>query len=372
MKEKDILGIIVCNMHDDLIPQMTESRTIGSIPFGGRYRMIDFALSNMKNSGITDVGLVPSKNYQSLMNHVGNGQEWDMSRKNGGLSILPPYAGERGVYRGRMEALYGVREYIKRSNASTVVLSDSDVVANIDLRPVIKQHEQSGADITLVYKRTDVFKEKKQSAALFFNEQGRLLDLYLNPELEGRQNIYLDIAIIKKQLLDELIAECASKDEHSFVHSVLMAKKGMLNIRGYLFEGWCNKLTGMKNYMDANMALLDPEVRRSLFPTERPIYTRVRDKVSAIYGEKAEVKNTLVADGCSVNGEAKDSVLFRGVQISEGAEVKHCVLMHDTKVGEGAKLEWVITDKNVVIAPGTELKGSEKYPLYLPKGTFAD
>ena len=366
---RDTLGIIVCNMHDDLIPQLTANRTLGSIPFGGRYRMIDFALSNMTNSGIYDVGLVPSKNYQSLMNHVGNGQEWDMSRKNGGLSILPPYAGERGVYRGRMEALYGIREYIKASKAETVVLSDSDVVANIDLRPVIEEHEKSGADITLVYKRSEVFREKKQCAALFFNDCGKLLDLYLNPELEGTQNIYLDIAIIKKPLLDELIAECASKNEHSFVNSVLMQKKGVLNIRGYRFDGWCNKLTGLRNYLDASLALLDKDVRKSLFPKERPIYTRVRDEVSAKYGESAKVKNTLVTDGCHIYGEVEKSVIFRGAVIEKDAKVKGCVLMHNTFVGENCDLEWVITDKNVVIPAGTHLAGSEKYPLYIPKDT---
>ncbi|MBR5872179.1 MAG: glucose-1-phosphate adenylyltransferase subunit GlgD [Oscillospiraceae bacterium] len=365
---RDILGIIVCNMHDDLVPQLTANRTLGSIPFGGRYRMIDFALSNMTNSGIYDVGLVPSKNYQSLMNHVGNGQEWDMSRKNGGLSILPPYAGERGVYRGRMEALYGVREYIKASDAKTVVLSDSDVVANIDLRPVIKQHEESGADITLVYKRSEIFRDKK-CAALFFNEYGKLLDLYLNPELDGIQNIYLDIAIIKKPLLDELIAECASKNEHSFVNSVLMQKKSVLNIRGYQFDGYCNKLTGLRNYLDSNLALLNPEVRKSLFPMERPIYTRVRDEVSARYGENAKVSETLVTDGCSIDGEVEKTVVFRGATIEKGAKVKGCVLMHNTFVGEGCDLQWVITDKNVVIPAGTHLAGSPKYPLYIPKDT---
>ena len=366
---RDILGIIVCNMHDDLVPQLTANRTLGSIPFGGRYRMIDFALSNMTNSGIYDVGLVPSKNYQSLMNHVGNGQEWDMSRKNGGLSILPPYAGERGVYRGRMEALYGIREYIKASDAANVVLSDSDVVANIDLRPIIREHEESGADITLVYKRSEVFREKKQCAALFFDECGKLLDLYLNPELDGVQNIYLDIAIIKKPLLDELIAECASKDEHSFVHSVLMQKKDVLNIRGYKFDGYCNKLTGLRNYLDSSLALLDPEVRKSLFPAERPIYTRVRDQVSAKYGENAKVSEALVTDGCHVDGEVEKTVLFRGATIEKGAKVKGCVLMHNTFVGENCELEWVITDKNVVIPAGTHLAGSEKYPLYIPKDT---
>ena len=268
-----------------------------------------------------------------------------------------------------MEALYGVREYIKASDAKTVVLSDSDVVANIDLRPVIRQHEESGADITLVYKRSEVFREKKQCAALFFDECGKLLDLYLNPELEGTQNIYLDIAIIKKPLLDELIAECASKNEHSFVNSVLMQKKGVLNIRGYLFDGYCNKLTGLRNYLDASLALLQPEVRKSLFPAERPIYTRVRDQVSAKYGENAKVSESLVTDGCHVDGEIEKTVLFRGATIEKDAKVKGCVLMHNTFVGEGCDLQWVITDKNVVIPAGTHLAGSEKYPLYIPKDT---
>lgn len=369
MNEHGILGIIICNMHDELLSEITAHRTIGSVPFGGRYRMIDFALSNMANSDIRDVGVVPSRNYQSLLDHLGSGQEWDMARKNGGLCVLPPYGHGSGVYSGRMQAIDGIEEFIKQSSADLVVLSDSDVVANIDLAPVLRQHEETDADITLVYKYTDVFPEGRECVTLDFGSDGRLKELLIKPELLGKQNIYLDIAVIKKPLLEKLISESKSRDEHSFVRFVLKGKAPVLNIRGFCFDGWSNKLTGLKNYLDSNLALLDPEVRASLFPADRPIYTRVRDEVPAKYGKAAEVENSLITDGCVIEGKAENSVICRGARIEKGAVVSGCVLMHNTVVGAGAVLRNVITDKNVVISAGEQLSGSSKYPLYIAKGT---
>lgn len=369
MNEHGILGIIICNMHDELLSEITAHRTIGSVPFGGRYRMIDFSLSNMANSGIQDVGVVPSRNYQSLLDHLGTGQEWDMTRKNGGLCVLPPYGYASGVYDGRMQAIAGIEEFVKKSSADLVVLSDSDVVANIDLAPVLKQHEETDADITLVYKYTDVFPEGRECVTLNFGSDGRLKDLLIKPEISGKQNIYLDIAVIKKPLLEKLISESKSRDEHSFVRFVLKGKAPVLNIRGFCFDGWSNKLTGLKNYMDSNMALLDPEVRASLFPADRPIYTRVRDEVPSRYGKYAEVSNSLITDGCVIDGKVENSIVFRGAKIEKGAVVSGCVLMHNTVVKAGAVLHSVITDKNVVISDGEELAGSPRYPLYIAKGT---
>lgn len=368
MNEHGILGVIICNMHDELLSEITAHRTIGSVPFGGRYRMIDFSLSNMANSGIQDVGVVPSRNYQSLIDHLGSGQEWDMARKNGGLCILPPFGSGGGVYDGRMQAIAGIENFIRKSPADLVVLSDSDVVANIDLAPVLKQHAETSADITLVYKYTDVFPEGRECVTLGFDEHGRLNEVLCKPELFGKQNIYLDIAVIKKSLLEQLISESKSRDEHSFVRFVLNGKASVLNIRGYCFDGWSNKLTGLKNYMDSNLALLRPEVRSSLFPPERPIYTRVRDEVSARYGDSAEVENSLITDGCIIDGKVENSIIFRGARIEKGAVVSCCVLMHNTVVKSGAVLRHVITDKNVVISSDEQLSGSEKYPLYIPKG----
>ena len=262
-----------------------------------------------------------------------------------------------------------IENFIRKSTADLVVLSDSDVVANIDLAPVLKQHAETSADITLVYKYTDVFPEGRECVALNFGDDGRLKDLLMRPELSGKQDIYLDIAVIKKSLLEQLISESKSRDEHSFVRFVLKGKASVLNIRGYCFDGWSNKLTGLKNYMDSNLALLNPAVRASLFPAERPIYTRVRDEVSARYGSFAEVENSLITDGCVIDGKVENSVIFRGARIEKGAVVSGCVLMHNTVVKSGAVLRHVITDKNVVVSSGEQLSGSEKYPLYIPKGT---
>lgn len=370
MNERNVLGIVVCNMHDELISELTAHRTLGSVPFGGRYRLIDFALSNMVNSGIRDVAVVPSIHYQSLLNHLGSGREWDLARKIGGLSILPPYgrSSSAGVYHGRMEALANIEDYIEASPAETVVLSDSDVIANIDFRPAIAEHLGIGADITLLYKKAEVAPDMHAYNALFFDENGRLADLSISPELSGEQNVYLDIAILRKPLLDELVQESIRHNEHSFLRSVLMGKKEVLNIRGFFCPGWGDKVNSLADFFHANMALLRPEVRASLFPKDRPIYTKVRDEVSARYGLASEVSDTLVTDGCIIDGSVSDSVLFRGVRIEKGAVVRGCVLMHNTHVSSGAVLENVITDKNVVITENRILSGAENSPVYIQKG----
>jgi len=371
MKERKLLGLILGNVHDELLSEMTENRTLGSVPFGGRYRMIDFMLSAMANAGIVDVGIVPRSNYQSLIDHLGNGREWDLSRKLGGLCILPPFGRvQSGIYRGRMEALAGVQDYIARSGAQTVVLTDSDLVANIDLSPAIEAHEASGADITLLYKHTAVGGDCRDYQSLFFDGEGRLTDMLLTPDASGEQNLYLDTAIIRKPLLDELITDSIRHNEHSFTKSVLMAKKDALNIRGFRCVGYSAKVTSMKQYFKANMDLISPEVRASLFPKERPVYTHVRDEVSARYGLDAEVSGCLVTDGCNIDGRVENSIIFRGVNIAKGAVVRNCVLMHNTVVSAGARLEYVVTDKNVVISENTALSGAASYPVYISKGSI--
>lgn len=371
MKERKILGLILSNVHDELLSDMTEKRTLGSVPFGGRYRLIDFTLSAMANAGIVDVGVVPRSNYQSLIDHLGSGREWDLSRKLGGLCILPPFGrGGSGIYRGRMEALAGVKDYIRRSGAETVVLTDCDMVTNLDLAPAIEAHSASGADITLLYKRDTLTADSSHDyQSLFFDGAGRLTDMLLVPRTTGEQNLFMDTAIIRKPLLDDLIEDSIRHNEQSFARSVLMAKKDVLNIRGFRCTGYSTRVTSMRHYFRASMDLLSPEVRDSLFPKERPIYTHVRDEVSAKYGLDAEVSNCLVTDGCIIDGRVENSIIFRGVRVAKGAVVKNCVLMHNTVVSAGARLEYIITDKNVTVSENTALSGAETYPVYIAKGS---
>ena len=184
---KKILGIIFANMHENVVPELTRQRTMGSVMFGARYRLIDFTLSNMANSGVDEVGIITKSNYQSLLDHLGSGREWDMARKNGGLHLLPPFSNlTSGMYRGRLEALYGISDFIKCSDADYVIMSDCDVVTSLDYNKVFDAHIKSGADITAVYSTANLDLEAAEhSNILGIDETGRVNNVLIDPQISG-------------------------------------------------------------------------------------------------------------------------------------------------------------------------------------------
>lgn len=366
------LGIVFSNMHDHMLSEITEKRTMGSIPFGGRYRLIDFVLSNMVNSGISDVGVITKSNYQSLMDHLGTGREWDLTRKRGGLCILPPFGhSAAGIYRGRLEALAGIQSYIRHNDAEYVVLADCDVVANVDFTDALNQHLQNHADITVIYKRDTVADDQTMDTTVFrLDENGMVNEVLIHPEIKGEDNVYLDFCILSKELLEKLISEGMSRSIYSFKQGVLQQKCNKLRIFAWKFEGYSAKINSIRSYYKANMQLMDPEVRRQLFPRERPIYTKVRDEVPAKYGLDAKAEGCLLADGSIIEGTVENSIIFRGVHIGKNAVVKNCILMQDTVVSDKVVLDHVITDKNVVIREGRTLVGYETYPLVIAKDSI--
>lgn len=372
MISEKTLGIVFSNMHDHMLSEITEQRTMGSVPFGGRYRLIDFVLSNMANSGISDVGVITKSNYQSLMDHLGTGREWDLTRKRGGLSILPPFGhASAGIYRGRLEALSGVLTYIKHSDAKYVILADCDVVANIDFSEIMKAHIEKAADITVVYKRDTVADEQvMDTTVLRLDENNLVNEVLIHPPVQGEDNIYLNFAIVAKDALEKLITEGTSRSVYSFAKGVLQDKCNKMRIYAWQFDGYCTKINSIRSYYKANMQLLDPQVRAQIFPRERPIYTKVRDEVPAKYGLSAEAGGSMIADGAIIDGTVENSIIFRGVHIGKGAVVKNCILMQDTMVSENVSLDHVITDKNVVIRAGRTMVGPESYPVIIAKNSI--
>lgn len=372
MISEKTLGIVFSNMHDHMLSEITEQRTMGSVPFGGRYRLIDFVLSNMANSGISDVGVITKSNYQSLMDHLGTGREWDLTRKRGGLSILPPFGhANAGIYRGRLEALSGVLTYIKHSDAKYVILADCDVVANIDFSEIMKAHIEKAADITVVYKRDTVADEQvMDTTVLRLDENNLVHEVLIHPPVQGEDNIYLNFAIVAKDALEKLITEGTSRSVYSFAKGVLQDKCNKMRIYAWQFDGYCTKINSTRSYYKANMQLLDPQVRAQLFPRERPIYTKVRDEVPAKYGLSAEAGGSMIADGAIIDGTVENSIIFRGVHIGKGAVVRNCILMQDTMVSENVSLDHVITDKNVVIRAGRTMVGPESYPVIIAKNSI--
>lgn len=366
----NVLGLVFANMHDTTLGDMTKNRTMGSVMFGGRYRLIDFPLSNMVNSGISEVGVITKSNYQSLLDHLGSAREWDLARKKGGLYILPPFGNvESTLYRGRIEALYGAMSFIKHSRAKYVILSDCDVVTNIDYKPIVAAHIESGADITAVA-HTGVYSSDDIKTSTVFNVDAdkNVTSVLINPDISGTCTTSLNVFVMSMDFLIETVNDAMARGNVSFERYILQEKCRELKIKIYEYDNYFSKLNSPESYFKSNMALLEPENARKLFVPKRSIYTKVSDNAPVKYDLDSKVSNSLIADGCIIEGEVENSVLFRGVKVGKGAKVKNCILMQGTVVGDNAELNYLITDKNVSICENHILTSSPQYPMYVGKG----
>ena len=366
----NVLGLVFANMHDGTLGDLTEKRTMGSVLFGGRYRLIDFPLSNMVNSGISQIGVITKSNYQSLLDHLGSAREWDLARKKGGLYIIPPFGNvDSKLYRGRIEALYGALGFIKKSLADHIIIADCDIITNMNFKPIVKQHVESGADITVV-SHTGVYysDDIKKSTVFNVGDDGYVKSVLIQPDISGTCTTSLNIFVMSKEFLVDMIQDAIARGNVSFEKDILQAKCGELKIMTYEYADYFSKITNLQSYFKANMELLNSENARKLYMPKRPIYTKVSDNAPAKYDLDCSVKNSLVADGCIIEGEVENSILFRGVKIGKGAKVKNCILMQGTVVGDNAEINYLITDKNVTISDNHILTSAPSYPMYVGKG----
>ena len=370
----EALGVIFPNSYDGLVPELVKERLMASIPFASRYRLVDFVLSSMARAGIDNVSLIARENYLSLMDHLGSGREWDLARKNGGLNIIPPYAQkEIKVYDGRVEALESIKSFLVSQKEKYVVMSDSNIVANINFGEIIDAHKKSGADITIVYRKQEIPENFKKPLGtnhdLYYTlevEGNRVTQLFVNSKREGEVNFSMNMYVIERELLIRLIDEAYVLGFTCFERDVIAPQIDMLDIQGYCYEGYVALIHDMKSYFDENMKLLKAENLEGLFGPG-PIWTKIRDDNPTRYIKGAKVSNVMASDGCVIEGEVENSVLFRGVKVGKGAKVKNCVLMQDTVVGDGANLEYVITDKDVTITSGKSLVGTDTFQVFVAK-----
>ncbi len=364
------IGVIFSNMHEENVPELVRRRTMASIPFGGRYRIVDFALSNMVNSNITTVGLVASNNYRSLIDHIGSGKDWDLARKDGGLILLPPFSEKNDkLYTTRLEALSSLTGFLSRRSEKYVVLTDCDGIAKYDFADIIEYHENKNAEITLV---THYGKVGNRSDFLLVdaNEEGRVTEIKHTPHVtEGtKANIFINLMVINREFLLSIVEDAIAHGFTSFGNDILVKQYATLKIYAYDFKGYYGGIDSMAAYYKHNMDLLDKEVRDELFG-DRNIYTKVRDSAPSKYGEEAIVTNSLISDGCVIDGVVENSILFRGVKVAKGAVIKNSIVMQDNYIGENTSLNCVITDKNVVISDRKTLSGCSTLPYFIQKGT---
>ncbi|MGM0499233.1 MAG: glucose-1-phosphate adenylyltransferase subunit GlgD [Bacillota bacterium] len=368
----NVMAIINNALDESFLDKLTGHRSLASVPFGARYRLIDFPLSNMVNSGVTNVGLLLQTKYRSLMDHIGFGKAWDLDRKRNGLFILPPahiYQANR-AYKGDLQNFASNIDYIKRSNQEYVIVGSPSVVANIDYRDAFKYHVENKNDITIIYRELDVFRRDTTYTVINTDDNDRIIDMKVNPKKNYYKKISLQRYIMKKDLLLDIIDDCISKGEWDFVKNAIIGNLKNLEVYGYPFHSYAAVINSINGYYKSNLELLKPNVWQDLFLKNGPIYTKPKDESPTAYKNGVIAKNILAANGCSIKGEVKNSVFFRGVKVHPGAVIKNSIVMQKSIIGEGAYLENVILDKGVQITAGKSLKGDTNLPMIIAKNTI--
>lgn len=368
------LGIIFPNIYDELVPELTGERLMASIPFASRYRIIDFVLSSMVNCGIDNIAVLVRKNYFSLLDHLGSGREWDLTRKNGGLTIFPPFAEKNmDVSSGKVSMIANLSGFLKSQKEKYVILSDANIASNFDFNALLNAHIDSEADVTVAYIKEElpksIMETEEITKCMYYTldmEGTRIKKININSQEKGIQNFSMNLYVFEREKLIKLINEALIGGGIYLERDVLVPQLDTLNVHGYEYKQYAARIDSLKSYFDESMKLLDNENLDALFGGN-PIYTKVRDDNPTRYITGACAKNVMVADGCVIEGEIENSILFRGVKVGKGAKVKNSILMQDTIVEEGANVDYVITDKKVKITKGKELKGTSTFPVFIAK-----
>ncbi len=368
---KDVMGLIYTGENDSRLRELTVTRAIAAMPVAGRYRVIDFLVSSMVNGGMKNIGVITQKNYHSLMDHLGSGKEWDLHGKNDGLHILPPFLTREnvGLYPGLLDALRSNNNFLIRSKQETLVLSNSTIIYNAHLDDLVQFYRDTSADVTLMYTKDPTMKRDEYGTYLSLDKSGNVTDMEVQPTHPAYDDVYMGVLVIKRELLRDLVDKAVSHGLHSLDRDVLLrlVQDKSAKINACEYKGKCWLIDSVQSYFRFNMEILDPKLRKRLFRDELPVFTKVRDEMPACYGDNATVINSLVADGCQIEGTVENSVLFRGVKIAPGAYVKNCIIMQDGQAHEGAYIENCILDKQAVIKRNARLIGPEAYPIVIGK-----
>ena len=371
---KNTLGIIIGFDSNNDLRELSEHRPVASMPFGGRYRVIDFMMSNLVNSGCYQVAVLMRDKYQSLLDHLGSGKDWDLSRKRGGMFLLPPnaFAPKSSPlvtenYRTSLEALGSISDMLNKNKSEHVLICSADIVANIPLDEVMKEHKKSEADVTIVCTK---------------NPEGGAFDMFLDlsprHEVEDIRNgdnmggkckyKSMGIYIMKRKYLQSLLSDCVTHNLCSFERDAMqhVFKRGD-KVHGYVFDKYSAKIENVKGYFSASMDMLDKDIRDQVFLENRPILTKIYDEAPTYYGEDAEVSDSLIADGSRIEGTVKNSIIFRGCTIAKDAVVKDSIVLPNSSIGEGVELSYVVTDKGVTVRENRKMVGGATYPVAIAK-----
>ena len=356
------VGIILAGGNSARMRGLTEKRAVAAMPLGGTYRSIDFALSNMTNSGVSTVAVISQYSSRSLNAHLSSSKWWDFGRKQGGLFLLnPTITPDNGSwYRGTADALVQNLEFLKERHEPYVIIASGDGVYKLDYNKVLEYHTMSGAETTVVCKKVDKA-EAERFGVVEVNEEGRITawtEKEANGGADGEGIINCGIYVTRRRHLLQVLEECRKFERFDLVRDVLIRSIGNKRVMAYLMDGYWNNIASVESYFACNQDLLDPALRRFFFEEEPAIHTKVDDFPPAKLNANAQIRNSLIAGGSIINGEVERSVLFKKVYVGDGSHVQNCILLDDSYVGDFVELEYCIVEKHAKIADGTVIKGT--------------
>lgn len=368
-KMQDTMGIILTESDDVTLRELTEVRSRAALPVAGRYRLIDFVLSGMVNSGIINVGVATKNKYSSLMDHLGAGSPWDLQREHYGLFMLPPYASHEkyAAMAGEIDVLMGIMPYLRRSRQKYVVLSTGNTICNITFDEALREHKTKGADITVIYREENTPGDGER-LILETDDVGRITDLSHGPLRRTGLLAGMDMYIMEKELLIRICEAAYARGEHSFVMDALVRNAHTMRMYGWEYKGYAGRVDSVASYFACNMEILREDVQTALFRQEDEIFTKVKHLAPTRYGDGAEITNCLISDGCNIEGSAENCIIFRGVKLGKHAHLRNCIIMEKTHIDTGCEAENVIFDKECLMREGKRLMGQPNYPIIIRKG----
>ena len=368
--KQDIVGLIYTGERADDLQELTRYRAAAALPMAGRYRLIDFSLANMIHSGIKNIGIITQKNYHSLMDHLGSGREWNLHGKRSGLTILPPYMSREnvGVYDGLLDALHTNMNFMRRSVERNIIVTDSNVLYQVDFRDMMAKHLENKADITLLYTKDRNARRNARGRYLQV-EDDQVKKLEIDPTIPHFENTYIGAFIARRELLIDLVDRAVASGQHHFAREMLaqMVNERIYRIGGFECPGRVYMIDSVESYYQCNMDFLNEDLRAQAFRDDKPVWTKLRDEMPARYAGNSKVTNTLVADGCLIEGTVENSILFRGVVVKPGAVIRNSIVMQDAVISRNAEVENCILDKQTTLREDVRLIAPRSYPLVVAK-----
>ncbi|MGX7087326.1 glucose-1-phosphate adenylyltransferase subunit GlgD [Gemelliphila palaticanis] len=355
------------NYRRDDLSGLTRRRTLSALPIGSRYRLVDFMLSSLVKAGVPNIGMLVNQNYNSLVDHLGWGKDWDLNRKNSGLKIITPMVNDLGktVAINKFDSLGNSLFYLNEVLQEYVILADSNIIANVDFRDMLKYHIETNADITVAYSYRQPSEKDSQ---IIFDERGRVYDsLY---RMNGHDEVVptqLKIHILHRDKYKEIIEKGLTLGWEDLMRDYISKNYNKLNVYAYEVKGYSKVINNINDYYSFNMDLLNDNVREELFLSGTEILTRVKDSVPSFYGENSKVSNSVLADGCIIHGTVENSVISRDVIIEEGAVVKNSIIMTKCVIKKDSVIEYTIMDRYSTASEGVKVSGTETAPYIVNK-----